>query len=119
MSSVDDAVGGLGASLADPAIVHPTYRITLLAFLADSEVSRVIENTRCGCVGFGVGSSGRKIVSVNPGRDGRVWSVPVDLRDKDADYAFCPFDPNELVEKVAIVHTRPSSENRFVSRSSS
>lgn len=93
----------LGAPLADLVIEHPAERFALLAFLADSEVSRIIENTRCGCIGFGVGSSGRKIVSVNPSGDGRVRSIPVDLADKDADSAFCPFYSNELVEKLAIV----------------
>jgi len=45
------------------------------------------------------------------------WAT--DVADNDADSAFCPFDPNELVEKLAIVHARPSSENRSVSRFSS
>ena len=58
---VDNPVVGLGASLADPVIVHPAYRFALLALSADSEVSDIFENARGRTVDFGFGRSSRKL----------------------------------------------------------
>jgi hypothetical protein len=101
---VNDPVVGLGASLAYPAIVHPAYRFALLALSADPEVPHIFENARCRTVDFGFGRSGRKLQPDHPGGDGRVWPVPVDLADEDADFIRIPLHANELFEKLAVIH---------------
>ena len=94
----------LGASLADTVVVHPTYRFALLALSAHSEVSDIFENARCRTVDFGFGRSSRKLQREYPGGHGRVWTVPVDFADKDADSIVCSLDPDKLIEKLAIIH---------------
>ena len=104
MFSVDDPVVSLGAALADPAVVHPAYRFALLALSADSEVPCIFEQARCGGTGFGFGRGRWKVASINPGRNGRVRSVPVDLADEDVYSIVGPLDADELIEKLAVTH---------------
>ena len=66
-TSVNNPVVCLGAALADPAIVHPAYRFALLALSADSEVSRIVENARCGCIHLRIRCVRRKILIDRPG----------------------------------------------------
>ena len=105
---MDHPVVGLGASLADPVIVHPAYRFALLALSAGPEVPSIIENARCCGTGFGFGRRRGKIVSIDPGGDGRVRPVPVDLADEDAYSIVGSFDADELVKKLAVIHARTS-----------
>ena len=106
MLSVIDAVVGLGASLADPVIVHPAYRFALLALSADSKVPSIIEDARGRTVDFGFGRSSRKLQPEYPGGHGRVWTVPVDLADHDAYLIRIPLHANEFFEKLAVIHAR-------------
>ena len=103
---MDHSGVGFGASLAYPAIVHPAYRLALLALSADAEVPGIFENARCCGIGFDFGRCRWKIVSIDPGGDGRVRPVPVDLEDEDADSILGPLDANELIKKLAIIHAR-------------
>ena len=105
-ASVDHPVVGLGASLADPVVVHPTYRFALLALSAGPEVPSIIEDAQGRTVDFGFGCCGRKIPSIDPGGDGRVWPVPVNLANHDADSIRSTLHANEFFEKLAVVHER-------------
>ena len=104
MFSVIDAVVGLGASLADPVIVHPAYGFALLALSAGPEVSSIIENARGRTIDLGFGRSSRKLQPEYPGGHGRVWTVPVDLADHDAYLIRIPLHANEFFEMLAFIH---------------
>lgn len=93
---VNHAVVLLRAALANLVIVHPTCRFALLALAADSEKPPISENARRGGAGFGFGGGRRKVVSFDPGGDGCVRAVPMDLANEDADEINCPLDANEL-----------------------
>ena len=105
-TSVNDSVVGLGASLADPVVVHPTYRFALLALSAGPEVPSIIENARGRTVDLGFGRGRWKFQPDHPGGDGRVWTVPVDFADENADSTFGSLHANELIEKLAVIPAR-------------
>jgi hypothetical protein len=103
---VDNPVVRLGASLADPVVVHPTYRFALLALSAGPEIPSIIEDAQGRTVDFGFGRSSRKLQREYPGGHGRVWTVPVDFADDDSDLIRIPFHANEFFEKLAVFHAR-------------
>ena len=106
--SVHDPVIGLGTFLTDAFVKHPSKRFLIAAFIADPKVPGIFKDTGCRRVSFGFSRGSGKILGDRPGGDGRVWSVPSNLTDEDADSTLRSLHSNKLIEKLMVVHAAAS-----------